>query len=71
MAAVARSECTHSPFTCALTPRLKTVFLNDVAVDRGRIERAIKLACAVISHWTKHEAGEVLAMAGERQIFLN
>ena len=40
-------------------------------VDGGRVKRAIQLARAVVGHRTKHRAGGVSSVAGERQIFLD
>ena len=70
VAAVARNECTHRPLTSALMPVSQAVFANDVAIDRGRIEVAVKAAGTVVLDRAEEGALEVTAMPGQRQILL-
>src|ERR1700722_10015177 len=49
----------------------QAVFHDDITIDRGRVERAVKLARALIRYRTKHGTGGISGMAGERQILLD
>jgi hypothetical protein len=59
------------PYSVCAEPGFEAVFLNDVSVNGTRFERAVELASAIVGHWTKHEAGAVVSMAGYRQVFFD
>ena len=68
VAAVARNECTQSPFTSALMPVSRPYFHDDVAIDRTGRERMVEIARAVIRHWRKTGSAISAAAASERQV---
>src|SRR5215469_3657084 len=50
---------------------LKRVFADDVVMHRAAIKRLVQLARTIIGHRTEHWGGDIRAMTGERQIFLD
>ena len=48
-----------------------TIFPHNILIHRVGIEWPVELLCAIIGHRTKHRAGGVGRMAGERQVFLD
>jgi len=51
--------------------RLTRIFADDVFMHRAAIKRLVQLARAIVGHRTEHWAGDIRAIAGERQIFLD
>ncbi len=52
-------------------PSFQSIFSHNISIHRGGIERAVEVAGAVVGDWTKHGAGGIGTMAGERQVFLD
>src|SRR5690349_126909 len=50
---------------------LKGIFADDVVMHRAAIKRLVQFARAIVGHRTEHWAGDIRAMAGEHQIFLD
>src|SRR6516165_5388335 len=50
---------------------LKRIFADDILMHRTAVERLVEFARAIVSHRTEHWGGDIRAVAGERQIFLD
>jgi hypothetical protein len=49
----------------------QSILSHNILIHRGGIERAVEFAGAVVRHRTKHGAGGIGNVAGERQVFLD
>src|SRR5271163_5188904 len=50
---------------------LQAIFAHNIPIHRVGIEGPVELLGAIIGHRTKHGAGGIGSVAGERQIFLD
>lgn len=50
---------------------LQPILPHSISINRGGIERAVELARAIVGHRTKHGAGGIGSLAGERQVLFD
>jgi len=50
---------------------LQPILPHSISISRRGIERAVELARAIVGHRTKHGAGGIGSVAGERQVLFD